>query len=954
MNQLEKALGLIELTPAEKIYKEPTAYMLKLVPKINQTEEMLMYVCEKDGLSLKHASKRLITPKLCEVAVNQNGLALEYVPDKIIKGKGKEWHAALCEKAVKNNGFALKYVPDELKNANIIETAILNCELATERVIEWTKFPIAYAPISLLTVELLMKAVEHTPLCIKDIPKKKITKAISIAAVKGNGLALQYVPNRFVNEEIISMAIANNEMAVRFVPINYLNQTVCDECFERNPAVLAYLPLEYVSKEMCLKTIEQRKFSVFRFSEETMIELFGNENVGIVLFDDIPEKLRNDKDILSAIVKLYKYGSLPLIKWNERVVERKKEGYIARRDKRNVEINPLRKKTVDFLLTKYVEPEEEKKGEESSVRLALDENRLLFTQEIELPLQTDIPSSYSIIPQVEGSLIAHDFSENEIATRRIYYITDIHIEHQMSALIKEIEKQPSELQEQAILDFIKERISEMVSDINDRDDMLLIGGDVADSVQLSSLFYQELCRQWRGGRVISVLGNHELWDGTSQKDWNNPHFQSRAIEEIVEDYKSNIHSKLFFNSILLENELFIHFKDKDSRTLTGDEILNAPNSDLEDLLSKCTLIVLGGIGYSGLNPIYNSDMGLYRKTITSIEEDKERALRFKKIYDKVMECAKNRRVIVLTHTPVYDWTNDSCNPNWIYVNGHTHQNSLTISEDGTTVLSDNQIGYKPSKWKLHSFTIDAQWYDPFEKYKDGIYEITSDEYREFNRGRGILCNGCSYAGKLYMIKRDNMYMFVLETARSLCLMVGGQRKSLPNRNIHYYYDNLQRYSESIKRIIAPYQKVMKQLSEEVKRIGGSGNIHGCIVDISFFSHIYVNPFDGKITPYWALDMMSRKPYANVQKLLEKEEPNLLSDYRIASKKKAIPLIGKQALNADSGTEIATIPKWVFGTEMYQPSRIMKAIQFVWEQNVIRIWNDDVLKADNANEPLMIE
>ena len=98
----------------------------------------------------------------------------------------------------------------------------------------------------------------------------------------------------------------------------------------------------------------------------------------------------------------------------------------------------------------------EKVYKEPTVGLALDDNRLLFSERAELPLQIDIPSSYSIIPQVEGALIAHDFSESEIANRKIYYISDVHIEHQMSVFIKEIENQPKEYQEQAILDFIKE------------------------------------------------------------------------------------------------------------------------------------------------------------------------------------------------------------------------------------------------------------------------------------------------------------------------------------------------------------------------------------------------------------------------------------------------------------------------------------------------------------------
>ncbi len=954
MNQLEIDLGLIELTPEEMIYKLPTAPMLKTVPKINQTEEMLTYVCKHDGLALKNAAKRLISPELCEIAVDQNGVALEYVPDNIIRGKGKEWYFALCKKAVTSNGLALKYVPEELKDADIIETAILNFQYDDKSDFEWMTFPVAYAPTPLLTGELLLKAVEHTPLCIKDIPKNRITKKMALMAVKENGLVIEYVPKRLINEEIIYAAVSNNETALQFVPVEHLNQDICDNCFVKNPAVFGYLPVEYVSKEMCLKAIKQGLFSVSNLSEETMVELSGCQNNEIILFDDIPEKLRNNKEVLSAIVKLYKYGSFPLIKWNERVIEDNKKYYGGRDDKRDVEIKPLRKSTVDYLLSKCFMPDEEKQDKNFLSRHVLEDYRFSFTQEAELQLQTDISGLYTIAPNIEGVLIAHDFSGNENASQTIYYISDIHIEHQMSELIKGIEDQPIELQKQAIIDSVDEKVREMVNGANNAGGILLIGGDVADSVTLSRLFYRRLQSHWFGGTIISVLGNHELWDGTSPKDWDNPHYQSRPIEEIISDYKNTIQSNEYVDSILLENELYIRFKGGISKKVTEEEILNAAYNDLKDLLSKCTLIVLGGIGYSGLNPVYNSEMGLYRKAIMSIEEDKERAARFKKIYDKVMDCSMDRRVIVLTHMPVYNWSNESYNPNWIYINGHTHQNSLIINSDGTTVLSDNQIGYKPSKWRLHSFTVDAQWYDPFDDYKDGIYPITSNEYREFNRGRGIQCKGCHYEGKLHMIKRDNMYMFVLETSNSLCLMVGGQRRRLQNRDVQYYYDNLPRYTRSIKMIMSPYQKVLKQLSKEIKSIGGSGIIHGCIVDISFFSHVYVNPFDGKLTPYWALDVVSRKPYTSIQKLLEKKEIELLPNFLTASDKKEIPLIGKKPLNSRSKKGVAAVPEWVYGTKMYRQSRVIRAIQYVWEQNVIRIWNDGVLQIGDTDKPLLIE
>ena len=51
-----------------------------------------------------------------------------------------------------------------------------------------------------------------------------------------------------------------------------------------------------------------------------------------------------------------------------------------------------------------------------------------------------------------------------------------------------------------------------------------------------------------------------------------------------------------------------------------------------------------------------------------------------------------------------------------------------------------------------------------------------------------------------------------------------------------------------------YMDKLLNISKVIKSIGGDGSIHGCIVDIDYYNHIYINPVDGKITPYFAYDM----------------------------------------------------------------------------------------------------
>lgn len=897
--KLEEKLGIVEMAPVERVLSHPTAENLSEVPKFKQTYEMLMLVCSQDGRALRFASKKLITKELCLVAVNQNGLALHDVPPEEV-----------------DNGRSIR----ERLDRDIVIAAVQQNGLALR----------ACSSLS-IDKDIVLAAVKQNGLALEYVPAKYIDDNLILTSVNQNGLALKYVPVERITKELVFSALDNNIMAIRYAPKKLLAYDDWRAAFEKDSAVFSCMPLKYATKTRCMKVISDGKCFVFKPDARLLKAVLGDEKSNYIVFDDLPEKLRNDKDVLQVICDRYKYGSIPLLKWNDSVAN-SYERFFYREDKRGNVIRPLLDETVEFLNTLKKNPD-------------VYGISNMVPSDVELPSSEEIPDLFSVIPLSNNGTISHNLSETDTNDRDFYYVSDIHLEHQIAPFLKEMGNEAEDNKTQFLEDFVREKIREMIPlerHFNDND-ILLIGGDVADSIPLCSLFYKELRYRWGWRSIISVLGNHELWDGTSINEWNDSNYVARPVDEIINDYKQHLRT-----DFLLENELVVWYKDRSEGLLVSEEmILTSSKEELTEFLSKCTLIVLGGIGYSGLNPAYNAGSGLYRKAIVSVEEDMERSARFRRVYDVVYDCAYDRKVIVLTHNPVYDWSDVGYNPNWIYVNGHTHKNAMLIESNGTTILSDNQIGYEPAIWKLNSFNIDVSWYDPFVAYKDGIYQIASEEYKAFNRGRGIFSNGCSYEGKLFMLKRDSYYMFLLESSTSLCLMAGGRRKKLPCRDINYYYNNMLLYTNLVNASIEPYQRFMKSLSDEVKSVGGVGTIHGCIVDISFFSHIYINPFDGKITYYWAPDICSRKVYKSFKSLLEQKEPTLLNGFHDKSKEGLIPLIAP--INKPKKTpksEIA-LPEWMFGTEIYEPSRIMRAVQYVWEKNVIRIWNDDVLQAENS-------
>jgi hypothetical protein len=71
------------------------------------TKKEAIELVEQNGLALEYVPDELRTPEVCDKAVGQDGLALKYVPDELMTRE-------VCEKAVGQDGRAIIYVPFEL------------------------------------------------------------------------------------------------------------------------------------------------------------------------------------------------------------------------------------------------------------------------------------------------------------------------------------------------------------------------------------------------------------------------------------------------------------------------------------------------------------------------------------------------------------------------------------------------------------------------------------------------------------------------------------------------------------------------------------------------------------------------------------------------------------------------------------------------------------------------
>ena len=566
--------------------------------------------------------------------------------------------------------------------------------------------------------------------------------------------------------------------------------------------------------------------------------------------------------------------------------------------------------------------------------------------------------TYGLLPvQSNTELVDHKvMSLAENSDLPVYYISDIHLEHQLS-LVEPVTE--CEIEER-----IRQKILELVQDIPGKSSIMLFAGDISYSPWLHKIFRQELekVRKEKSADwlIVYVLGNHELWD-------DDPFGLSspRDFSRVIESYDGNL-LQMFSRTHILENSILVRpFKNNVIGNYSVDISLTAElipercilSMDLKSLKERCkdSIIILGGIGFSGHNQHFNAISGIYRNKI-SRKEEIARTEMFNRVYEKLLKIAADEKVIVVTHMPVSDWLNGDPNPNWIYVCGHTHQNSMLRKTDGTTILADNQVGYNKQTLHFNKFSI-CKWLDPFLKYNDGIHVITNEQYIQFNQYRGIPSKGCRRDGTLYMIKRDNFYMFFLN-GNNLYILSGGKIKK-SEYSLAYYYEHITEYVIRTKRAFMPYRAAITRLSEEVKRFGGTGNIHGSIVDIDFYTHIFFDPFTGNMTPYFALNRSNHLTYPSVFDLLQEAQRNYnrlyynydISLYAPNSGNYSEMLKKYQSLTANSQLSILSASQpdnalieadhKMACTIMYRISTIVKTIQYLFENNVVRLWNDAV-------------
>ena len=457
----------------------------------------------------------------------------------------------------------------------------------------------------------------------------------------------------------------------------------------------------------------------------------------------------------------------------------------------------------------------------------------------------------------------------------------------------------------------------------------MIDGDVASDIVIFQLFVKMLSKTLRRNtQVVFTIGNHELWS-----------FPGFEIEQIVSKYRTILEE---YGMYLLHNDLLYKedcglLADPNTGThlIKYHDLCQMNETQIADRLRSARYVILGGLGFSGYNMEFNADNGIYRMTVDRDAEIKESKI-FEDLYNRLRPILANKNTIILTHTPKKDWCREADpNKNYVYVSGHTHRNFF--HDDGEyRVYSDNQVGYHSENPHLKTFLLDND-YDCFSDYEDGIFEVTGEQYNDFYRGKNISMTFQREVNVLYMLKKNGYYCFIHKSrSGSLTILNGGAMKKLEIQDVQYYYDNMDAMISTIKTPLDKFTSFQKRIADMVRRIGGVGTIHGSIIDIDFYNHIYVNPLDLSMTGYWASDIINKIVYPSIPALLEKNCPTIFGEYvKLLNGNGENPLAPKQQTN------VAILPQTYLDTDIYKASREIKKMQKL-HSNILSSWYEDTL------------
>ena len=570
----------------------------------------------------------------------------------------------------------------------------------------------------------------------------------------------------------------------------------------------------------------------------------------------------------------------------------------------------------------------------------VDDNELDIEQQYTSLAPVDA-ASLQIMNQ-ERSLSESDHNSIEYNDHKnavFYYFSDLHLADRFNILHHNNECVTQEDEIFIMQDIVNDIINPIKNEEKNHNgyhEFLLINGDTSRDYRLFRLFIDTLSetideKKLRGVIIVFTLGNREYYGFNSD--------ELMKIQDILCEKRM----------YLLQNEILYINENNWPKKIDYEnlkELIHDP-SKFERYFSTARIIIFGGTGFKVDNDYYpsaNSD-------------------EFEEIYQKIIQL-NSHHVIVMSHYPpiksiqnspkstYYCEYRELC-PEIVFFHGHTH-NNYYFNDGSTVVYADNQLYANEKNDKavtigLKKFYLESS-YDLFEDYKDGIHIITKEMYMSYMRGINISMNLRREIDKLYLLKKNNYNCFIQESQNVFSIMNGGVSKKIPEAyNINYIYDNMDDVISYLKdNFLDKFDKMLEYISMKIKAIGGTGKIHGCIVDIDYFDHVYLNPYDNTVTSYSAWSMTDKTVYPNIASLLKDNCKQLFENMiKLASSENENSnelLVKKNLFYISSGYDD---PVKYESTDIYSNSLKIKKMQKL-NSGILSTWYDPYVIKNRIN------
>lgn len=154
-------------------------------------------------------------------------------------------------------------------------------------------------------------------------------------------------------------------------------------------------------------------------------------------------------------------------------------------------------------------------------------------------------------------------------------------------------------------------------------------------------------------------------------------------------------------------------------------------------------------------------------------------------------------------------------------------------------FTQNYINNLANNYHLHKIILDM--------CPIGITEVSGEEY--YN----------NFFPTKWALKYDKVYIFrtknnitasgIITKKGTISLFHNGAFSATPLKDINFLYQHLDEYYLTINQYQTILQQKLKPISDYIKANGGSGFIHGRIIDIDIINHIYFNPYENSLLGY---------------------------------------------------------------------------------------------------------